>query len=80
MKKHRHYHLNLELGEKVRAAIHLIRAEDKKDKERFVGWQEFTRDQEMIYKGFGSHHQMLSPGFIEKNAIIIAKILREIRK
>jgi surfactin family lipopeptide synthetase A len=80
LKSYRHYHDNLELEEKVEAAIHLIRAEDKKDKERFVGWQEFTRDQEMIYEGYGNHHQMLSPGFIERNAVIIAKIFRERRK
>jgi thioesterase domain-containing protein len=80
LKKYRHYHDSLELGEKVGAAIHLIRAEDKKDKEEFVGWQGFTRYQEMVYEGFGNHHQMLSPGFIERNAVIIAKILGDIKK
>jgi amino acid adenylation domain-containing protein len=80
LNSYRHYHDNLELGEKVGAAIHLIRAEDKKDREKFVGWQDFTCCGEVIYEGYGNHHQMLSPGFIERNAVIIAKILREIGK
>jgi tyrocidine synthetase-3 len=78
--KYRHFHDNLELSKQVGAAIHLIQAEDRKGKEEFIGWQEFTLHQEVVYEGYGLHQEMLSPGFIEKNAAVIDQILKETRK
>jgi tyrocidine synthetase-3 len=78
--KYRHFHDGLKLEKKLGAAIHLIQAEDRKGKEGFIGWQEFTHDREVVYEGYGIHRDMLSPGFIEKNAAVINGILKETRK
>jgi amino acid adenylation domain-containing protein len=80
LEKYRNFHDSLEPGEKIDAAIHLIQAGDKEGKEGFVGWQGFTRNREIIHRGFGLHQEMLSPGFIEKNAAVIDRILRERRR
>jgi amino acid adenylation domain-containing protein len=75
VKNYLHYHDKLELPGKVNSLIHLIQAEDKKGKEGFVGWEDFTRNREIVYEGYGVHQEMLAPGFIEKNVEIIDKIL-----
>ena len=80
MKRYKRYHRNLELGDKVGAEIHLIQAEERQGKGGFIGWQGYTRGREVIYRGFGQHREMLDPGIIEKNALIINKILRNREK
>jgi amino acid adenylation domain-containing protein len=80
MEKYRHYLETLELGGKIKTAIHFISAGNKKGNGRDnfmgrLGWQNQTLNREIIYEGHGSHHEMLAPGFIEKNSLIIETIL-----
>jgi acyl carrier protein len=77
VKKYIRYHDSLELCGKVNSLIHLIQAEDKKGKEGFVGWGDFTSNREIVYEGYGVHQEMLAPGFIEKNVEVINKILMD---
>ena len=61
--------------EPVHAAIHLIRAEDKEDLYQPLGWEKLALNKYKVYRGFGTHEQMLNPGYIEKNSELISKIL-----
>ncbi len=42
---------------------------------QFPPWDQYTRQSCHIYKGFGTHVDMFNPGFVEKNAEIVQKIL-----
>jgi thioesterase domain-containing protein len=65
--------------EKIRADIHLILSEAPLD----IGaadsqaWEKFTTGKTTIYRGFGKHPDMLSPGALEKNMEIIRQILKQ---
>jgi amino acid adenylation domain-containing protein len=75
LNSYRQYHQSLELAGRLEAAIHLIQAADRFGQQEFVGWQAFSRDREIVYRGHGLHREMLSPDFIEKNAAVIEQIL-----
>jgi amino acid adenylation domain-containing protein len=59
----------------VKAEIHLIRAEDKRGKKGYIGWDAYTEAENRYYDGYGNHRDMLAPGTLEKNAQLIRDIL-----
>jgi hypothetical protein len=66
----------------VNAVIHLITAEDRKEREtRYISpeeeidWEELTWKECIVYNGSGIHVHMLTRGHIERNAAIIKGIL-----
>jgi amino acid adenylation domain-containing protein len=75
IEKYREYNLNLRELETVGARVHLIAAADNVNPEQYSDWEEFTLNTFKIYKGFGAHVDMLSPGTLEKNAALIKTIL-----
>jgi len=54
------------------AEIHLITGIDRKAR---GDWDRFTTKGCTVYEGFGRHIEMVNPGFLEKNAEIIRKII-----
>jgi malonyl CoA-acyl carrier protein transacylase/thioesterase domain-containing protein/acyl carrier protein len=77
IKKYGSYLDNLETNGSVKAAIHFITANNRKIAR---DWEQLTTDTFKIYRGFGTHLQMLDPGILEKNAKMINKILTEINR
>jgi amino acid adenylation domain-containing protein len=75
IEKYREYNLNLRELEVAGARVHLIAATDNVHPEQSSDWGEFTLNTFKIYKGFGAHVDMLSPGILEKNAALIKNIL-----
>jgi amino acid adenylation domain-containing protein len=66
----------------VNAVIHLITAEDRKEREaRYISseeeidWEELTWKECITHKGSGIHVHMLTEGHIERNASIVRGIL-----
>ncbi|UCH92153.1 MAG: SDR family NAD(P)-dependent oxidoreductase [Candidatus Aminicenantes bacterium] len=79
-----YYHSRSDRG-KVNARVHLITAINRKENPVLTAESESGVIQNMdwkdvgtsyaVYEGFGVHEKMFSPGFVEKNAAIIRKIL-----
>ena len=62
----------------IQANVHLLLSGPNKDKGEQAGWDKFTTGSFSLYKGFGNHADMFSPGPLEKNAGIIREILKAI--
>jgi thioesterase domain-containing protein len=63
----------------VNAHVHFILSEENWDQEWAWDWKRFTRQSFTLYRGFGSHEDMLMPGpALEKNAVLIEEILEKI--
>jgi tyrocidine synthetase-3 len=60
----------------IKANIHLIRSENPDQLKH--DWENASSSRYFTYKGFGIHMNMLNPGYVEKNAEIINKILEKI--
>ncbi len=73
VKRYGQYLDNLQNTGVVKANIHFITAANR---QVLNDWQHLTVNAYKIYSGFGRHIEMLAPGFLEKNAAIIDKILR----
>lgn len=73
VKRYGQYLDNLQNTGAVRANIHFIAAGNRKE---LNDWRHLTINTYKMYSGFGRHIEMLSPGFLEKNAAIIHEILR----
>lgn len=72
VKQYSKYLDNLRNTGTVKANIHFITANNRKI---LNDWEHLTVNRFKIYKGFGKHIQMLDPGILEKNAVIINEIL-----
>jgi amino acid adenylation domain-containing protein/FkbH-like protein len=69
----------------VKAAIYSITAADREEREygiiaketgkpgsrQFPGWEKYTSGTCRVYRGFGTHADMFTPGNVEKNAEIV---------
>ncbi|MCP4151069.1 MAG: AMP-binding protein [bacterium] len=66
---------SLETMGQVKANIHFIAAENRKVAD---DWNSFTENVFKLYNGSGEHAQMLNPGHLEKNSLVIKKILSQI--
>jgi amino acid adenylation domain-containing protein len=71
------YYENITHLERVNANIHLIISEESQNSKinNPRCWDELTTKKPLVYRGFGNHNEMLSPGSLEKNAKIIQEIL-----
>ncbi len=65
----------LETAGLVKANIHFVAAEKRKIAD---DWNSFTENNFNLYNGSGEHVQMLNPGHLEKNSLVIKKILSQI--
>ncbi|MCU0288822.1 MAG: thioesterase domain-containing protein, partial [Acidobacteria bacterium] len=86
-----HFHENTIDSGQVKANIHFIISNDhhervlqlkitppqNMDLSLFTNWEGHTSGYYFIHEGIGKHIQMLEPGFLEKNAGIIDKILTQ---
>jgi tyrocidine synthetase-3 len=77
MNRYRDFHHRLSLVGEVETQIHLIRAEGAQPEAE--GWQAFTTIPQQDYSGYGSHREMLTYGYINKNCAIIKNILNSVR-
>ncbi|MCP5108402.1 MAG: AMP-binding protein [bacterium] len=80
--KYMKYYLNLPPLEVVNADLHLVLSDQVQlriQKGESVGtadgWDRWTTKRTLLYKGFGMHEEMFSPGSLEKNTEIIRDIL-----
>ncbi|TKH36518.1 non-ribosomal peptide synthetase [Paenibacillus polymyxa] len=67
----------------INSNIHLIisqQQDNEGEADLSEGWREATTGEFKVYNGFGSHFDMLSTGYIDKNAAIIKEILEEINQ
>jgi fengycin family lipopeptide synthetase D len=67
----------------INSNIHLIisqQQDNEGEADLCEGWREATTGEFKVYNGFGSHFDMLSTGYIDKNAAIIKEILEEINQ
>jgi amino acid adenylation domain-containing protein len=67
--------LSLEDTTPLKSNIHLIKARDKRDDTASIGWEAFAAGGYFVIEGYGNHRDMLSPGYVEKNATLIRNIL-----
>jgi acyl carrier protein len=76
IKKYMIYNHNLLNLEVVNSNVHLITSEDLKKKDGTSGFEEFTNQSFVTYRGYGPHNDMLVVAeFVEKNVGIIKQIL-----
>ena len=64
--------------EVVQANIHLILSEETGNSPLSRCWDRYTTKKSLLYRGFGRHSEMLSPGFLERNAQLIREILENL--
>ncbi len=64
----------------VNAKIHLILSEENRGSSLSGCWDPFTTKGTVLYQGSGAHLKMFVPGYLEKNAEILRKILDKITK
>jgi len=78
MKAYYTYFVELINNGKVHADIHMIESEnDLILPEWMSSWEEATTAFYKAQQGYGKHDEMLQSGFIERNAKLIRRILRE---
>jgi len=77
--KYRDYCQKITSLEQVDSHIHLILSEQNRDNPRANGWETLTSKSFQIYQGFGKHGNMINPGSVEMNTVIIRNILKKSR-